>query len=685
MTRMVMLTELRLMLRSPAVWLVTALGAGLAAFAAYGASQLEMLSQLPELAFPFVLLGQMLLTAAAARRDQSERVSELTEALPYRPTAWVWGRLLVHCWLWVSVSVLLWVIGAAGVALAGEPLDLRALITHWAVMAPAAVAFAAGVSFLLGSMVRNAAVAYFLTAGAWILGPFGTVALSKGGERMPAPVLEYFASGRYFPLGTAGYYPQEALLLAQRIFTVGIGGLASLFLLWYVARRRGLSSRVLPAALALLLAASGASAAVTQSIWQGRTAAYEQETAGYPRGYDPRKEIASPVLADEYRLTLELDPAANRVRAEGMIRVTNGGDAPLTEIDLTLRRNFRVTGAADSAGQPLAFEREGDFLKLSLPVGAGETRELRLTWEGEVWQWRMAAGPKLGAHIAPESIMLPASYGWYPLPGRIQLGLQIGVCSGPADDNCRRELEDVGVSHRPASIEVAVTGSSLNLIHNAGDDVTGLYLIGTPLTTEVVQGIEVTASPVNRERAERLARSIAALAGYYDEIVPRVTSGQIRLIETPEYTFWGAVWRADSGAFPGAVLVHQYTLGAFTEARMTSSFLKPVLHLWWPAGGGLIRDQQDALVESMGRYMEVLRSGERNTPVFEYDLALQVFETVEDAKGREAVIALLREMHGRLAQGGPTVAEFQRAALSHAGNDPAVAEKLNQWQGGPGR
>lgn len=684
MTRIVMLTELRLTLRSPALWLVTALGAGLAALAARGTSQPEMLQLLPELAFPFALLGQMLLTAAAARREQADRVHELVEALPYRPASWVWGRLAVHGLLWLAVSVLLWAVGAGAVALAGEPLDLPALLIHWAVMAPPAIAFATGLSFLLGSLIPAAVAAYFLTAAIWVLGPLGTVALSRGGDRMPAPVLEYFASGRYFPLGTEGYYPQGVLLLAQRSFTLGVGALACLFLLWHLARRRGFSSRVLPAALALLLATSGVGAAVTQSVWSGRTARYEQEMAGYPPGFVTSTDRPR-LLTDRYAVSLELDPVAHRMKAAGSLTVTNGGDAPLNAVDLTLRRNFTVTGVTDRTGKPIAFERKGDHLQLALPLAPGESQELRLTWEGEVWHWRMSAGPKLAAHIAPKSIMLPASYGWYPLPGRVQLGMQVGVCMGQDHDNCRRELEDLAGYQKPARVALTVTGSGLNLIHNAGDGVMGLYLIGTPLATEVVDGIEVTVSPLNRLRAERLARNIASRAAVYDQIVPRAAPGPIRLIEAPEYAYWGAAWRAEAGAFPGAVLVHQYSLGAFREERMDSSFLKPVLHLWWPAGGGVIMDQQESMVGAMGRYMEALRSGVRRTPVYEHDRFLQVLHALEDARGRETALAFLREMHGRLAEGGPTEQEFLQGVEALAGDDQAVAGLLAQWRGGLGR
>lgn len=667
MSHPVWLTHLRLALRSWGLWLVLACGVALTVVATSGGPVSRMFMNFNELAAPFFYLLQMLITAAAAQRERSERVDELVESLPYEASGWILGRYLVYYLIWLTASVLLWATGGLMVLLADQPLDLANLVLNWAVVAPITLAFTTAISLMLGSLMRPGTLTYFATAGAWLAGPFSQILASKENGSMMVPVAEYFASGRAFPLGAEGYFYNTGLLAANRLFALGVTGLALATVIYLAARRRGRPTRPVLAALLLAGLLTTGSATGAAAIWNGRYAAISAEMAGIPKGWPPEERLT--LAADNYDLAVTFTPESHGLAAQGSFDLTNTGSQPLEMVDLTLRQNLKLT-RLQADGKDLAIRRRGDHITANLSLAPGESRRLTAAWEGEVWQWRLRDGPKLAAHVAPESIFLPAHYGWYPLPGRQYLTIRIEHCY---PTGCDDGLTDFSLALPPTSFDLAVSGTDLPIIHNGEDGaVPGLYLLGSPFPIEEQHGLLVAVSPYNRVQGERMARELSGMLAAYEQMIPRM-QGPVRLMESHDALYFGSPWAPTSseGATPNGLMVHGVEVGRYRPGFFETDYDMAVWGLWWPDNSRGF--SQSHLYNSFGLYMEYARSG--NLPIRGMG-AMNVLLALEEAKGRESVIQLLREMHALLPAGGPSISDFEAAASRLGGGDPAVAEAL---------
>lgn len=273
--------------------------------------------------------------------------------------------------------------------------------------------------------------------------------------------------------------------------------------------------------------------------------------------------------------------------------------------------------------------------------------------------------------MAPESIFLPATYGWYPLANRQLLrypelvGSRAGLFPG---------VGDVGVHHPPAAVAVTATGTDLHVTTNAGPDATGVYIIGTPWETVTMSGLAVTASPANRVQAARLADMLAERAAYYDTLLPRAQREPIRLIEVHDTLFYGSSHMPVADAAPGAILLRNLNFGN-ADGNDLEAAAALVTQLWWPAS----RSREGGTVfRGLGLYMEWTRTGAAPSGGdAETQLSL---ETLVKARGREAALGILRRLHPLVAADGPTVDDFAAAVRAAAGDSPEVAAALT----GPG-
>lgn len=666
----VMRSQLRLLRRNWAFWAVALGSVFMAVSATEHQSMASVLFWLSESSVRFFLLGQILVTAALAQRERVERVSELIESMPYRPAHWVLGRFLASYGAWLAVSAVLWAVAAAAVSAGGQPLDLGRIARHWRVIAPATLAFTTALGLALGHLTNHGITPYLAAAAVWtaavslpLMRPFGTW--------FPFPLLDFLPNDRFYPVSSATYLADALPLLLHRLFTLAVAGAACALVAWRLGRRRGVGATAAVLALAIALGTAAGAVAGARSIREGRLHAF---TAEAQAATEYRAEInpAGPLRADGYRLDVAVAPGQHRIRVSGSFDVTNTGPAPQPEVNLTLRAEFQVESVTGPDGQPIPFGRGGDALVVRTGLAAGETIRLAAVWGGEVWQWRFNGSPQLAAHVAPESIFLPAIHGWYPLANRQLLRYpelavsRAGLFLGAGD---------VGVHHPPAAVAVTVTGTDLHVITNAGPDATGVYIIGTPWETVTMSGLAVTASPANRVQAARLAAMLAERAAYYDTLLPRAQPAPIRMIEVHDTLFYGSSYMPMADAAPGAILLRNLAFGD-ADGNNPEAAVALLTQLWWPTsrasdGGTVFR--------ALGLYMQWTLTGE--IPIRadeEARLFLETLVAVEEARGRGAALGILRRLHPLVAADGPTLDDFAAAVSAAAGDSPGVAAALDQ-------
>jgi len=658
----------RLAFRSAGPWITLATAVALAAGISWGGATGRIFYHYNELGAPIFCLLAMLFTATAARREHSEHVEELIGALPYEAAPWVLGRFLVQYLIWLAVSVVAWAAAGAAVVLSGHPLDLHALALNWVVVVPAALAYATALALLIGSLARSAVTAYFLTLLAWLGGPLFRLLASRSTVFLPAPIFEFFAGVRVAPQGATGFFYNVDLVFFNRLVTLGIAVAALAVLLLAVARRR---RRVaLPYALLLglaLLLVAGAAREI-QLDWGLRYKTVAAEMRRVDAAEPWYEELSGgavmsiptyPVVTDDYDLTVVLSPAHRSLAARANFAVTNVSGEPLKEIPLTLRQNFTVTGVTVD-GEPVTARRQGDHLFLPVPLAPGETKQVSAAWEETVWQWRLQDGPRAAAHIDEESVLLPAHYGWYPLPGIQRLTRAVGQCSEFLPEYCPLTPRDLPVGHPQARFRIRVSGTDLHIRHSGDGETavtTGLYLVGTPWPEEELHGLLVSVSPDNRVQAERAAAEIAGLMAEYEAMIPRQALGPVRLIQVHDDLYHGTPWlpTAGSGATPGSLLIHGQELARYWPGYFADTYGISVLALWWPQYGFTV--EQGRLYRDFQRYMEYVRTGEQ--PRYP-DTVFERLLRVEQTAGREAALQVLREMHA-LLPAGPAPEDFEAA------------------------
>lgn len=670
MTAVLLRTQWVLLARSPLFWMVTVGSLLLTLAATWDGSVSRMSLLFAEMASPFFYLAQGLVSVFVAQRERSDQVDELVEAMPYRPSAWILTRSLLLWGVWIGVSLLMWGAGALMIAVVGQPLSLRLLLLNWVTVVPITLALTTATGFVLGTLIRRGVLAYFLTALAWISGPAMMILLAKGSDRLPVPLLEYFASGRAFPLTMAGWYPNGELLLWNRFFALGLSGALVSLVIWLGARRRRLPKR--GAAIALLLSvtiATGATAR-SQQIWSNRYAAYDAEVASLPRTV---VAIPGALRADNYTLNLSFDTAAHHITIEGSFDLHNPGPSPVEIAEMTLRRNFAITALTEPSGQPVPFERQDDFLLIQRPLAPGETVRLTAAWQGDVYHWRLRDGPKLGPHIATESIFLPAHYGWYPIPGRFTPSIQ---AQGYPSTFEKAIAVDLLPPHQPALFHLTANGTSLNLVHNGGWAVTGLFLLGSPYETVTYGDVEVTVSPTNRMKGALFAQEAAEVFAFFQDLIP-LGPEPLRVVEMHDNSFYGGAWDGDRQAAPFTLAVHNIEFGQLTPGYVANVNARMIARLWWPARH--LRSDQTILYQDLVTFMLRLWQQESGTATVltpRVNPTIRVLEQIDAALGRETVLQVLRELHALRVVGGPEAEDFEQIVSRFADRLPSVAEPL---------
>lgn len=645
-------TELKLLLRHWGVWIMTA--AGILLTFTLGADQ--TLNSLPywidESVFRFYVMGPLLLGVAAGRRARADRVSELIDASPYNPWLWICGRYLANAALWLAGSIPIWVLAAIRF-----PGNLPTLALHWAVAAPVTVALLTAVGFFLGNATGSAMAGYSLAVAYYFAGVFVPM-MTDSVPPIPWLWLDWLSPQRWLPLTPTGYFPNTALVFCQRL--AGAGGAVALgagLVVWLAFRRR-LPVRGSVAVLVLACAVTVGAAARTQALWTDREEAVAAAVEAVPKEGQAAAQPATPVRINRYDLSLAFAPAEHTVSIVGSLEVTNGGTAAITQIDLTLRSNFTVESLATADGERLDFERSGDRLTVQRPLAPGETVRLTGRWKGAVWQWGENRGRRyqtrsLGAHVAPESIFLPATYGWYPIPGDIQLAYR------PWEWMVSDKLS----VQSPATFSVKTSGTTLNVLTNAGDDRPGMYLLGTPLPTTVVDGVGLIVAPHNRDRALAIYKDLEQRAAVVGE-----TRLPTRIIEVPEGFEYGLQVATELQVTPGAALVRTFDFdppGPFSNVPVLSA-------RWWDANPTV-----HGAALGLGAYLEQALLGKESADLRwpDGDSISKALTALELARGRETTLSVVRELYA-LRPDGPTQEQVVAAISQAAQGNESVLKAL---------
>lgn len=143
---------------------------------------------------------------------------------------------------------------------------------------------------------------------------------------------------------------------------------------------------------------------------------YQWENAYYESHLDNEPYEFSMEKAD---LIVDLQ-ADNEIRVQSNVKIKNNGEAPASEVHLTLYEGLQLTACETDAA--VTCSRDQDFITVQFDekIEPGEQFELRLKYEGNILQYR-EEGYVEQSFIQKNRVYLPKEAGWYPLIGKRQL------------------------------------------------------------------------------------------------------------------------------------------------------------------------------------------------------------------------------------------------------------------------
>ncbi|QUL99216.1 MAG: hypothetical protein IMF26_03935 [Candidatus Fermentithermobacillus carboniphilus] len=279
-----------------------------------------------------------------------------------------------------------------------------------------------------------------------------------GTMQWPYPLLvspDLIASNYWVPYSEAfGLVPHEELFLTHRLFWLAgsLCAIAALSVLGCYRRDARGKLPILAFGAIVLLAIGSAIPFIRHEnriveAQQNALAAFGQpvkpklvvgEDGHVDTGNASSFEDAGRALPLGYKIVADFSSPPNaRISAT----VTLKSEASVSELDFTLRRVFKVDGV-ELNGHPIPADnlrREGDILVIvsDRAFTIGEVITVTITYSGKVEDWRLDPYERPVAIARRGMLVVPATWGWYPVPGRHELTWEI-----PLTSLVYRHLED---------------------------------------------------------------------------------------------------------------------------------------------------------------------------------------------------------------------------------------------------
>lgn len=422
-------------------------------------------------------------------------------------------------WLAVVSALTTLLIIPLGIALMQGPL------TSFGIGAPLFVLVAlitlafvtAGVWWLMDWLGLRGRWVYLLLFFGWVGLNIGPLFPNRTGLRIAEAELIMFAraqSSRYQDLWGRLFEGERPLWF--NLFYVGLT-LLFLGMMWQRTRRRTGQPALLPMLIvgSALMLTTGSAYNYHTHVRDWLEATRPVET---PPGYYASEPAMSPERIDSYAIAVDLRAPARPSFAVDM-EVRNASDQPLTQLDLTLNRDFHIISAS------VPFERSGDIIhiKPSEPLAADATLPISLNYTGQLLSvWESWEGfPEAVYFTHPQGVRLATAAGWYPLPGRISLALHL------------RAVPNFNELPEPSQFEITITyaapfpiASNLREVSDntfVGDDATWVYLVGSPqLAIEQEGDVQLLAAQNNIEIARASTPRVQNALEYYRRFFPNV-------------------------------------------------------------------------------------------------------------------------------------------------------------------
>lgn len=261
---------------------------------------------------------------------------------------------------------------------------------------------------------------------------------------------------RWLPYSAAfGLAPHEGLFFTHRLFWIS-GSLCAITALSLLSCRwREDQTRLLRPAFGAMVVLAAATAVPFLAHQHSMVAAQQQALQLFGQPVKPELVVQADSHVDTSRTTNTgeevelLVPQSYRITADFAspplasvtAAVTVQAGADLSQLEFTLRRTFSVE-KVELNNQPVpagSLRREGDTLIIipARPVAKGEVITVGFTYSGPVDDWRLDPYENPVAIARRGMLVVPATWGWYPVPGRHILTWEI-----PMTSLVYRHLED---------------------------------------------------------------------------------------------------------------------------------------------------------------------------------------------------------------------------------------------------
>ncbi len=451
--------EMRRLWRTPWPWLLVA--ATLLPLLFGGDWRAPALGRYDDLLTWMPLIGAALSAVAAwaARREERSGVDEVILAWPVASRQLALARTLalgsvaLATWLELALPLLAYtfISYASAAPLAGVAYPLGRALQDGGLIAYgllASLLAAQAIGQVAGALLPGLAalVGVVIFRAATMIGPGGVMGTLQWPWALAASPEGLFTGWSAYTQGL-GLDLHGEFFLTQRLLWLGgsLAIIAGLTLLWRARRDVSPAPRAVVAAAALLLALGSAWPFAAHE--QRRAQAFAQALAAYG---EPVKPPLRPAVGSEAQAPARQEPSAPAARPiryglavdltrapeatiQATLELVAGPQAAGAPLVLTLRRAFHLDevlyqGRPVPAGRA---RREGDLIRIvpDQAVSADQPFTVSLRYHGRIEDWRLDPYETPVALARQDLVLLPASWGWYPVPGEHRLTWEVGMTS----------------------------------------------------------------------------------------------------------------------------------------------------------------------------------------------------------------------------------------------------------------